>query len=82
MKYDLSVALGILTRGNTVLISRRMQSDTLGGTWELPGGKKEPGERAFETLRRELKEEIGISVLSARPLISTTRTLEDYHLNL
>ena len=42
-----------------------------------PGGKKEPGETNFDTLARELKEEIGISVISARPLISVTKKIED-----
>ena len=82
MKYDLLVVLGVLLKGDKVLVSRRRRCDELGGEWELPGGKKEPGETNFDTLARELKEEIGISVTSARPLISATRKLEESPLKL
>ena len=65
MKYNLSVVLGVLVKEDMVLISRRKRRDRLGGEWELPGGRKEPGETNFDTLRRELKEEIIISDMSA-----------------
>ena len=82
MKYDLSAVLGVLVKEDMVLISRRKRRDRLGGEWELPGGKNEPGETNFDTLRRELKEEIGISIISARPLINVTKKLENRLLSL
>lgn len=52
-----------LTRdGKCVLIS----SD--GVVWDLPGGRPDPGERAEETLRREVREEACAEVTSARLL--------------
>jgi 8-oxo-dGTP diphosphatase len=52
-----------------VLIARRPAHVHQGGLWEFPGGKLEPGEDALAALARELQEELGIDVLSARPLI-------------
>jgi len=58
-----------------VLICRRPPHVHQGGLWEFPGGKLEPGETIESALRRELMEETGIHVTSARPLI---RVHHDY----
>ena len=52
-----------------LLIARRHRHLHQGGLWEFPGGKMEPGEGCFQALQRELKEELAISPVSARPLI-------------
>lgn len=51
-----------MNRKGEVLIAQRKQDDMLGGLWEFPGGKQEPGETLEECIARELKEELGISV--------------------
>lgn len=58
--YDVSVA--ILWRDGRFAVTRRRIDGLLGGLWELPGGKWEPGEDAREALRRELQEELRVRV--------------------
>ena len=45
-----------------VLIARRPENVLLGGLWEFPGGKQEPGESLSGAVRRELREELGVDV--------------------
>lgn len=52
-----------------VLVSRRLPGKPMAGKWEFPGGKLERGEDRLAGLQRELDEELGVAVTSARPLI-------------
>lgn len=58
----IDVAACVIRRGDWVLISRRRPDQMLGGLWEFPGGKQEPGETIEETAVREIAEEIGIEI--------------------
>jgi 8-oxo-dGTP diphosphatase len=48
--------------GGPILITRRPEGVHVGGLWEFPGGKVEPGEAPREALVREIREEVGIAV--------------------
>ncbi len=67
---ELHVAVGVVSNpAGEVLIAQRRADVHQGGLWEFPGGKVEPGESVRDALRRELKEELDISVITAFPLI-------------
>ncbi|MHB9292540.1 (d)CTP diphosphatase [Hollandina sp. SP2] len=53
---------GIAIEQGKVFIARRKPGGALGGKWEFPGGKVEPGERDEEALIREYAEELGVSI--------------------
>ncbi|RDH81319.1 MAG: hypothetical protein DIZ80_14575 [endosymbiont of Galathealinum brachiosum] len=52
----------IINQKNQVLISLRPAGVHQGGLWEFPGGKLEDGESALDALKREIDEELGISI--------------------
>jgi A/G-specific adenine glycosylase len=53
----------IVRRDGRLLIARRKDSSMLGGLWEFPGGKREPGESMPDCIVRELREELGIETM-------------------
>ncbi|OGX33141.1 MAG: hypothetical protein A3E56_02280 [Omnitrophica WOR_2 bacterium RIFCSPHIGHO2_12_FULL_64_13] len=60
------VALAVVERRKRYLICRRRADAHFGGYWEFPGGKKEARESWEACLRRELREELGVSVRALR----------------
>ena len=67
---DIHVAVGVVVVSDRILITQRSTDVDQGGFWEFPGGKIEPGESQRQGLDRELKEELGVEVVSASPLVS------------
>jgi 8-oxo-dGTP diphosphatase len=66
-----TVAVGILIDPQgRVLITRRAPQTHQGGLWEFPGGKVEPGETIVDALARELREELGVTVLISEPFMT------------
>lgn len=65
-----------------VLIDRRPQKGLLGGLWEFPGGKIEPGETVEACIRRELQEELAIEVEVGDHLITIEHTYTHFKVTL
>ena len=77
------VAAAVIRGANgKILIARRADTQHQGGLWEFPGGKVEAGESVEAALGRELKEELGIVVEAARPLIKVQHDYPDKHVLL
>lgn len=62
------VAVAIVRRGGRFLVGRRPQEAHLGGLWEFPGGKCEPGESEGDAAVRELREECNVCAIVTRLL--------------
>ncbi len=72
-KPILSQVIGVgivLNQAGEVLIDQRLNEGLLGGMWEFPGGKQEPGEAIETTIARELREELAIEVQVGEQLIA------------
>jgi 8-oxo-dGTP diphosphatase len=62
MSAPLRVTAALLEEQGRILIARRRPGKHMGGRWELPGGKVEPGETPEQSLARELAEELALEV--------------------
>ncbi len=78
--YD--VPVGIIWRDGTLLITKRPTDVMLGGLWEFPGGKQEPGESMEGALRREIEEETGLAVDVGDRIVSVNHAYSHFRLTL
>ncbi|HEY9658278.1 MAG TPA: A/G-specific adenine glycosylase [Allocoleopsis sp.] len=65
-----------------ILIDRRRQEGLLGGLWEFPGGKIEPGETVEACIQREILEELGIEIEVGDRLITIDHTYTHFRVTL
>ncbi|MFZ5521892.1 MAG: NUDIX domain-containing protein [Pseudomonadota bacterium] len=72
-RTPIDVAVGVLIerdaagREGRFLLTSRPAGKVYAGYWEFPGGKLERGETVEQALRRELHEELGITIGAAHP---------------
>ena len=65
-----------------ILIDRRLPGGAMGGLWEFPGGKIEPGETIEECIKREIDEELAIEIEIGEHLITIDHTYTDLRVTL
>lgn len=72
----------VLNQDGDYLLSSRPEGKPYAGYWEFAGGKVEAGETAFEALRREFEEELGIQIHHATPWLTKVHAYEHAHVHL
>ncbi|MCC7635856.1 Nudix family hydrolase [Stenotrophomonas rhizophila] len=82
-KRSIHVVAGVITdaRGR-ILLNRRTEDRDMGGLWEFPGGKREPGESSEQALVRELREELGIEAEVGEWIMDVPQIYPDKRLRL
>ena len=82
LRVILVVACALIDPDGRGLLAQRPPGKAMGGLWEFPGGKVEPGETPEATLIRELAEELGIAVKEAclAPFTFASHAYTDFHL--
>lgn len=78
--YD--VTAGVIWRGDQFLVAQRPVDKMLGGLWEFPGGKCQPGETLPDCLRRELREELAVEVEVGAPVTVVRHAYTHFRITL
>jgi len=83
VKPTIRVVAGALfdARGR-VLIAQRPAGTHMAGRWEFPGGKIDAGETELDALRRELKEELGVTLREAERLLELSHDYPERRVEL
>ena len=76
------VAVGVIKKNNAIFICKRADEQHQGGLWEFPGGKVEAGESVFVALKRELIEEVGLTIHSSSQLMVIEHDYGDKYVKL
>jgi 8-oxo-dGTP diphosphatase len=66
------VTAAVIERDARFLVTRRQPGVHLAGYWEFPGGKCEAGESHADSLRREVREELGVDATVHEELLTAT----------
>ena len=67
-RTPVDVAVGVLIDAEgRFLLTSRPEGKVYAGYWEFPGGKLEAGETVEQALRRELHEELGVTIGAVVP---------------
>lgn len=82
LSRPVEVAAGVVFHQGRVLLCQRRPGAHLGGLWEFPGGKCEPGETPAACLHRELWEELAIRVSPPEPILTLEHAYPDRHVRL
>ena len=79
--YDVTAAV-IHHDDGRLLIAQRKTEAMLGGLWEFPGGKCQPGETLPDCLRREIREELGLEIEVGRHLTTIEHGYTHFRISL
>jgi len=77
-----TIAVGLVWNHGKLLIDQRPADGLLGGLWEFPGGKVEPGETLEECLVREVKEELGIDIRVEESFVTVKHSYTHFRITL
>jgi len=81
-KPKFKVVAGFIEKNNKFLLVQRPFNKKNGGLWEFPGGKVEKDETLENAIKRELKEELGINVLSMESIEKIEYDYGDFFIEL
>lgn len=78
----IEVVCAVIQNNGKILIARRSETMALPLKWEFPGGKIKPGEDKKTALKREIKEELAMTISVGKSLKPVVHHYEDFSIRL
>lgn len=78
----IEVSAALIFQSGRLLLAQRPAGSHLGGLWEFPGGKREPGETFEACLVREIREELGVEIAGLEQYEEVTHEYSDRRVHL
>jgi mutator protein MutT len=78
----IDVAVALIERNGSYLITRRPRGTHLEGYWEFPGGKRHPDETFEVCLAREILEEVGVEVSVGEKVVEVEHVYPEHSVRL
>ena len=79
---NIEAICGIIEHKGKFFMQKRPSIGLLAGLWEFPGGKIKAGETPRKALARELNEELGVRLLSAKSFVNIRHAYTQFKVNL
>ena len=76
------IAVGVIREGNRLLIERRRDDAMLGGLWEFPGSRMEPGETPAGCVAREVRETLGAELRELHPFMTVKHAYSHFRITM
>lgn len=78
----IQVSAAVIFKNGKVYIQQRQHGGLMGGLWEFPGGKLEPGETPEQCIIREIHEELGVQVVPDKKLMTIQHSYTQFRVTL
>ncbi len=78
----IEAVVAVIRKDGRLLVQKRSAGRLLADLWEFPGGKRKRRESLDRALRREVREELGVEVVSSRLLTSVTHAYTQFLVRL
>lgn len=79
---QIEVVAAIITKNNKIFCAQRNLLKSMGGKWEFPGGKIEPGETREQALVREIKEELDSDITVDSYVMTVEHDYPTFHITM
>jgi len=78
----ITVTLAVICKNGKIFIQKRPEKGLMGGLWEFPGGKTRKNETGPNAIRREIKEELSVTIKNVKKIARIRHNYTKFNVDL